>query len=62
MNAPTNPAHLIHSAQATYNAWLIKEVQEARNDTRPRISHAEVLRRSALRREELIKKHALTEA
>jgi hypothetical protein len=62
MNAPTNPAHLVRSAQATYDAWLIQEVQTARDDPRPRITHAEVLRRSALRREELIKQHALVEA
>lgn len=47
--------------QADYDAWLAKEVQEAIDDPRPRISHAEVLRRSAQRRENLMKEQALTE-
>jgi hypothetical protein len=40
--------------QADYDVWLLKEVQEALDDPRPPITHAEVLRRSAIRRQELL--------
>jgi hypothetical protein len=40
--------------QADSDVWLLKEVQEALDDPRPPITHAEVLRRSAIRRQELL--------
>ena len=55
MNAVLNEARFVAAnSQADYDAWLIKEVQEAIDDPRPPITHAEVLRRSAIRREELL--------
>jgi hypothetical protein len=62
MNAPFTATTLMPSAQADYDAWLVQQVQEARDDTRPRISHEEVLRRSAIRREALLAQRELAEA
>jgi hypothetical protein len=45
-----------HFDDVQNQALFTQLVKEARNDPRPRISHAEVLRRSALRRKELLKK------
>jgi hypothetical protein len=62
MNHQETPAHLLQSAQASYDDWLIKEVKYAREDIRPRITHTEILRRSANRRSELLKHHELMAA
>jgi hypothetical protein len=59
MSHQQNPAHLLQSAQASYDDWLIQEVKYAREDTRPRITHSEILRRSENRRAELLKHHEL---
>lgn len=55
MNAVLNETRFVAAdSQADYDAWLAREVQAAIDDPRPPITHAEVLRRSAIRREELL--------
>jgi hypothetical protein len=55
MNAVLNETRFVAAdSQADYDAWLAREVQEALDDPRPTITHTEVLRRSAIRREELL--------
>jgi hypothetical protein len=63
MNAPTKSIHFARTrSQADYDAWLAKEVQEALDDPRPLVAHSEVLRRSAIRRVELLKRAKLKAA
>jgi hypothetical protein len=63
MNAPIKPIHFAPAgSQADYDAWLAKEVQEALDDPRPLVPHTEVLRRSAIRRIELLKRAELLAA
>lgn len=48
---PFTPVH-----DAAYDAWFRAKVQEALDDPRPRIPHAEVVKRSLERRAELLAK------
>lgn len=63
MNALISPARFVPaSTQADYDAWLTKEVQDALVDPRPLVSHEDVLKRSSLRRVELLKRLELQAA
>jgi len=48
---PFTPVH-----DAAYDAWFRAKVQEALDDPRPMIPHAEVMKRSSERRAELLAK------